>query len=244
VARCRSNSGVLGIILTGSRARPGTITDRSDYDILLIAEDAAEASVQSETRRDAALDITVLSLSAFRQHAAPGSDTAWNRYAFCHCQLLKDTNDHLIARLAATKATMTQAETATLAPAVLDGFLNAVYRCIKNDRDGNELAAHLEAAQALPSYLAYVFALHGRIRPYPKYLPWELQHYPLSQPSGRPTISFPCWTRHFQPKQPVRSTTPRRAGIPRPPSRTRRRPQQLGQRPQPDARPRRANQDV
>jgi hypothetical protein len=34
----------------------------------------------------------------------------------------------------------------------------------------------------LPGYLTYIFALHHWIRPYNKYLAWELAHYPLSEP--------------------------------------------------------------
>jgi hypothetical protein len=39
--------------------------------------------------------------------------------------------------------------------------------------------ARLDAAESVPALLTMVFALHGRVRPYNKYLIWELTRYPL-----------------------------------------------------------------
>jgi predicted nucleotidyltransferase len=181
LARAEADARVLGVILSGSQAREGTATTHSDYDVLLIVSDDASAPVAAERRRDTRLDVSTMPLREFRTHALPGSGFEWNRYAFTHAKVLKDT-DGLIAGLVTAKAQLAAEEAAQLAPETLDAFLNSVYRCLKDDRDGNTIGARLDGAEAIPHYLTYVFALHGRIRPYNKYLAWELERFPLSQP--------------------------------------------------------------
>jgi hypothetical protein len=63
--------------------------------------------------------------------------------------------------------------------AALDAFINSVYRSLKCARKGNSLCARLEASEAVQHALAVVFALEGRIRPYPGSLEHELRAYPL-----------------------------------------------------------------
>lgn len=182
LARSEDDPRVLGVILNGSRAREGTVTAYSDYDVLLVVADEAEGHLFGERRRDARLDVSTMTLSEFRTHALPGSASDWNRYAFAHCKVLKDTGEGLIAALIDEKSRMSPAEAAQRAPLILDAFLNSLYRCVKNDRDGNLAGARLDGAEAVPPYLTYLFALHHRVRPYNKYLVWELEHYPLSRP--------------------------------------------------------------
>ncbi|CAM5579080.1 putative protein OS=Streptomyces aurantiogriseus OX=66870 GN=GCM10010251_58170 PE=4 SV=1 [Streptomyces aurantiogriseus] len=61
----------------------------------------------------------------------------------------------------------------------LDAYANSLYRSVKNARDGESLAARLDAADSLGSLLEFLFALDRRPRPYNKYLRWELTHHPL-----------------------------------------------------------------
>ena len=61
----------------------------------------------------------------------------------------------------------------------LDGWVNFAYRALKNDRDGRALEARLDAAESVPWLLDVVFAIAGRVRPYNKYLPWELRTHPV-----------------------------------------------------------------
>ncbi|MFF2848621.1 hypothetical protein ACFVT5_20180 [Streptomyces sp. NPDC058001] len=99
LARIRADPEVVGAILSGSRAKEGTATPHSDHDVYLVAADGAESSVAREVRRDARLDVSVMPLRDFRTHALPGSGTEWNRYAFAHAKVLKDTPDGLVADL-------------------------------------------------------------------------------------------------------------------------------------------------
>ncbi|HEY8723005.1 MAG TPA: hypothetical protein VIL92_03970 [Gaiellaceae bacterium] len=54
----------------------------------------------------------------------------------------------------------------------LGGFVNSSYRSL---RYGNRL----DAAESIPYALRAIFALAGRVRPFNKYLEWELRHHPL-----------------------------------------------------------------
>jgi hypothetical protein len=65
--------------------------------------------------------------------------------------------------------------------ASLDHALNQAYRGLKCLRDGDPGASRLEAVEGINPCLDAVFALHGgRLRPYFKYLRWELDTFPLS----------------------------------------------------------------
>jgi hypothetical protein len=73
-------------------------------------------------------------------------------------------------------------EVASFVAARLDHAINQAYRSLKCGRDGDLLAARLEAAEGVQPLLDVVFALHrGRLRPYPKYLAWELANWPLTR---------------------------------------------------------------
>jgi hypothetical protein len=61
----------------------------------------------------------------------------------------------------------------------LDGWINYAYRSLKADRDDRPVERRLDAAESMPWLLDVVFALAGRVRPYHKYLPWELCEHPL-----------------------------------------------------------------
>lgn len=61
----------------------------------------------------------------------------------------------------------------------LDAYANSVYRSIKNHRDGQALAARLDATAAIGFLLELLFTLDRRPRPHNKYLEWELTRFPL-----------------------------------------------------------------
>ncbi|GIH99957.1 hypothetical protein [Planobispora takensis] len=60
---------------------------------------------------------------------------------------------------------------------------HAVYRWLKNHRDGRATEARLDAAESIPPLLTCVFALCGRVRPYNRHLAWELRNHPLGPPA-------------------------------------------------------------
>jgi hypothetical protein len=62
-------------------------------------------------------------------HAHPGSEFIWDGYTFAYSQVAVDT-DGLVGALVAEKAALSEREAATLAPRLLDQFLNSIYRSV------------------------------------------------------------------------------------------------------------------
>ena len=178
----RNDDRVVGVVLSGSQARPGMATERSDFDVLIVTADDHVPDFAADARRDSRFDVGVTSLSAFRRHALPGSEFTWDRYSYAYSRVELDT-DGVIGALVAEKAALSEQEAAALAPGLLDQFLNSIYRSLKNQRDGRELAAQMDAAEAIRPMIGYVFALDRRVEPYNKYLEWEMERFPL-QVSG------------------------------------------------------------
>ena len=179
--RLRDDERVVGVVLSGSQARQGMATERSDFDVLIVTADDQVSNLAGEARREPGFDVGVTSLSAFRRHALAGSEFSWDRYSYVYSQVALDT-EGMIQALVAEKAVLGEQEAALLAPRLLDQFLNSIYRSLKNERDGRGLAAQMDAAEAIRPMIGYVFALDRRVEPYNKYLEWELERYPLSIP--------------------------------------------------------------
>ncbi|MEU7583001.1 hypothetical protein AB0B50_36130 [Streptomyces sp. NPDC041068] len=181
VARAEADPAVVGLILSGSRAREGMATEHSDHDVYVVTADGAKPKSLAG-RRSTALDVVVLSLGEFRTRGLPGDAYAWDRYAFVHCEIVLDCLDGEIKELVARKATLDPDEARRLTDESLDAYINSLYRSVKSHRDGRAGAAHLDAAESVGWFLTALFALHGRVRPYNKYLEWELAKSPLGAP--------------------------------------------------------------
>jgi len=171
LARADADPAVLGVILTGSRAR-GLATPRSDCDVTIVV--AEQAVAWRHNTRTAELDEVVCTLQAL-------ADTSvhWQRYAYRGAKVLLDRLDGGIAELVERQATLSEDEAVRHARAMLDAYINQLYRAVKSHRDGSVHAAYLDEVESLPWLLETVFALHGRLRPYNKYLQWELDTFPL-----------------------------------------------------------------
>jgi hypothetical protein len=178
-----SDSRVIGLVLGGSRGKdPSYVTAESDYDVYVVVSDEHardEWAEQFPSRHGEPVEVVVATLDAYRLHALPGSGTEWNAYTFAHVTPLIDRLDGEIARITRSKA---EREPDTAAPPLLDGFINFYYRARKNHRDGLVTEAHLDAAESVPWFLDFLFAAFGRVRPYNKWLPWDLHTHPLPEP--------------------------------------------------------------
>jgi predicted nucleotidyltransferase len=183
-ALAKRDPNVLGLFLGGSRGK-GLATPDSDYDVYLIVNKrVGEYRRRFPFRHGDDPEVVVLSLAELRRHAAIGSDTEWNRYTFAHVTPELDRTGE-IQRLLDEKETLPREAARATAAAALDAYINAYYRSAKNSRDGDDLAARLDAAESVPHFLTALFALHERVRPYNKYLRWELGHHPLSADEWR-----------------------------------------------------------
>ena len=172
---------VLGAVLTGSQAREGMATATSDYDVYVVVDDQAPEHLMDVSGfRSPQLDLGVFRLEEFREYARAGHEASWDAYAFVGAKVVFDRTDGLINDLVARKAMLTDEEADQRVADHLDAYTNSVYRSLKNHRDGRLTAALLDAAESLPYLLTVLFALHRRIRPYNKYLQWELEQRPLS----------------------------------------------------------------
>ncbi|SNS63152.1 Nucleotidyltransferase domain-containing protein [Asanoa hainanensis] len=171
LARAEADPDVVGVILTGSQAR-GTAGPHSDWDVLVVVRSHAPRWTTSLTP---ALDTAVLTVAEL----ADVSDR-WARYAYRGAVVLLDRGG--IAELVHAQAALSPDEVDAFVRAELDGYINFVYRAAKSRRDGHHDLARLDEIEAGPWFLWTLFAIYGRVRPYNKYLRWELEHHPLPAP--------------------------------------------------------------
>ncbi|MER7193793.1 hypothetical protein [Streptomyces flaveolus] len=171
-----ADPAVVGLVLKGSQAHEGMITEHSDHDLYVVLADEATTELTRFTgHRTPELDLVILSLDEFRAVGMPG----FERYALARARIVLDRLGGAIARILADKARLAADEAVHSAGAWLDAYANSLYRSVKNDRDGHALAARLDAADSIRFLLELLFALDRRPRPYNKYLEWELARFPL-----------------------------------------------------------------
>ncbi|GAA4202705.1 hypothetical protein [Actinocatenispora rupis] len=173
--RAESDPTVVGLLLTGSAARTGMATEHSDVDVYVVV---AEPSPAWRTVHSPAIDVAVLTLDAVRSIPDDPTDW-WGRYSYADARILLDRTDGELPALVRRQTTLTDAEVRRVLITYLDGWLNFAYRSLKSHRDGRPFEATLDAVESLPWVLPVVFALHHRVRPYNKYLRWELARRPL-----------------------------------------------------------------
>lgn len=171
VADAETDPDVRGVVLTGSHAR-GMVTAHSDCDVTVVVTGSALARWQRV--RSAELDQAVVTVEAL-------SDTSvhWPRYGYRGARVLLDRLGGGIADLVERQAIPTAEETRAWSRDFLDAYVNQLYRAVKSHRDGAAAAGKLDELESVPWLLSTVFALHGRLRPYNKYLAWELATHPL-----------------------------------------------------------------
>ncbi|WP_411151988.1 hypothetical protein [Streptomyces sp. A30] len=171
-----ADPAVVGLVLKGSQSHDGMATPYSDHDLyVVVADDARTDLTRFADHRSAALDLVIVTLTEFREAGMPG----WERYALARAQIVLDRLDGELARILADKARLGADEAFQDARGWLDAYANSLYRSVKNHRDGQTLAARLDAADSIRFLLELLFAIDRRPRPYNKYLEWELARHPL-----------------------------------------------------------------
>jgi hypothetical protein len=189
-ALARRDPNVIGLFLGGSRGK-GLATPRSDYDVyLIVSKKVREYRRHFPFRHGDDPEVVVLSLAEFKRHAAIGSETEWNRYTFAHVTAELDKTGE-IQQLLDEKGELPKEDARRMAADALDAYINSYYRSAKNFRDGDELAGRLDAAESVQYVLATLFPLHERVRPYNKYLRFELEQHPLPGEEWSPERLLP-----------------------------------------------------
>jgi predicted nucleotidyltransferase len=169
VAAAAEDDNVLGVVLGGSRGKGVHVTEASDWDVYVVVRDRP-AGWRRE--RGGALDAVLLTLDELR--GMPD----WNRYALAHVEPVVDKTG---GELAAAVAALGRRDPAT-AGEPLDAYVNFYYRSLKNDERGLDVESRLDAAESVPWWLEFLFTAHGRVRPYNKWLRWELSTHRLGDP--------------------------------------------------------------
>jgi predicted nucleotidyltransferase len=177
----RRGDDLLGLVLSGSAAR-GMATEHSDLDVYVVLTDDAAAG--EETKRSVELDEIPQSMSDLEEVSPFGTADWWFRWSFAYAHVLRDDTDGRITDAVRRLAVLDDAEQRAILVdhSQLDGWVNFAYRSLKSHRDGRALESRLDAVESVPWLLHVVFALAGRVRPYNKYLPWELREHPLGVP--------------------------------------------------------------
>ena len=165
LARARADENVIGVIQSGSRGRDAYVTDESDWDAFVIVR---EERGEYERERGSGLELSEVTLEVL----ADPPDRA--RPAFLSLTPRLDTTGEVAKALRAATSV-----DATTAAGPLDAYVNSYYRSAKNARVGLRLASLLDAQESIAHHLEFVFAVHGRLRPYNKWLEWELETRPL-----------------------------------------------------------------
>ena len=166
LARARDDENVIGVVVHGSRGRGLHVHDGSDWDVIVVVREPAGHYDSERGGELEAFELT--SIAQLPKWMLPA--VTWTTPAL-------DKTGEVAAQL----AEVTTVDPATAAEP-LDAYVNSYYRSAKNARTGLELAALLDAQESIPYYLDFVFAAHGRVRPYNKWLEWELREHPLPVP--------------------------------------------------------------
>jgi hypothetical protein len=165
LARAIEDANVVGVVHSGSRGRGLYVTEHSDWDYFVVVRELRGEYPSEHGDRIEYSEITLERLA---------SPPEWARPALLSVDLLLDKTGEVASAL----STATTVDPAT-AGEPLDGYINMYYRSAKNARVGLELASLLDAQESIPWFLQFVFNVHGRVRPYNKWLEWELAEHPL-----------------------------------------------------------------
>jgi predicted nucleotidyltransferase len=165
LARAGGDDNVVGVIHSGSRGRGDYVHEDSDWDFFVVVRDLRGEYPSQHGDHVEYAEITL-------ERLADPPD--WARPALLSVDLLLDKTGEVAA--AVQTATTVEPESAG---EPLDGYINMYYRSAKNARVGLELASLLDAQESIPWFLQFVFNVHGRVRPFNKWLEWELQRHPL-----------------------------------------------------------------
>ena len=155
------------------------MTPKSDYDVYIVLREASDRYPFIYGSR---IEMIANPLDKFRTHGLPGSGSEWNRPTFLHARVEIDKLDGEIRRLVDEKAQLRPDEARTIAVEALDGYINMLLRSLRNGEAGRAVAARLDATESIPFLLTALFAFDGRVRPFNKWLEYQVRRQPLSFP--------------------------------------------------------------
>jgi predicted nucleotidyltransferase len=182
LARAEADPDVVGVVVFGSQAAGSFATAESDVDCFVVLGDGARDPDRWHTNHGDPVEIWAIQLAAFREHALRSSPTAWNRPAFLRARVDLDRLDGEIGRIVERKRRLTAEEAREVAPVALDDYLNSLYRGLRNLEGGRTIEGRLDAVESVSPMLTTAFAVEERVRPFNKWLRFELASEPLVEP--------------------------------------------------------------
>lgn len=171
---------VIGFVLGAGRGK-GFATEFSDYDISVVAKDDRKKECQGKYEKyylTEIIDICVCTLSEFRNSDGWGTEEEPYRYGYAYIIAQVDKTGE-IQKIINEKGRIPSNAVRPFVSKQLDGYINLYYRSLKNYRDGNMTAAHLDGVESMFYLLNIVFGIEGRLRPYNKFLEWDIKEHPL-----------------------------------------------------------------
>lgn len=177
--RAKNDDRIIGIILVGGRGK-GAFSENSDYDVMIVTTDEGFEGVKKDYPKTGYIDSLPYAISEFREYAKIGTRTQYDKYTFTRNTAIFDKTGE-IQKLINEKGTLESDKAQKIAHDALGGYLNSLHRSLKNFRDGNMLAGHLDAIETIPKILTFIFVIENRVRPFNKFLVWELENHPLTK---------------------------------------------------------------
>ncbi|HET7473655.1 MAG TPA: nucleotidyltransferase domain-containing protein [Candidatus Limnocylindrales bacterium] len=181
--RARADPSVVGVVVYGSRAAGPFVTPESDVDCFVIVDGSIDVARRWRTPHGAPVEVWPMTIDAFRVHALPGDAFAWNRPALIRARVDLDKLGGEIGRIVDRKRRLRDDEAREAAAFELDGAINSLHRALRSAENGRDLAARLDAQEAIGPLLRFAFATEGRVRPFNKWLLHELDTEPLTTPA-------------------------------------------------------------
>ena len=165
-----SREEIVGLYVFGSRGRDFMVDERSDWDVCVVLADreACEAfDCEFPYAHGARVEIVSATLAELR-----GNESEHGGYAAAHADVVLDKTGGELTRVVAEQESLPAGSRDAIVRDALDGYVNQTYRSLR-------YGTRLDAVEAIPHALRTIFALAGRVRPYNKYLEWELRRHPL-----------------------------------------------------------------
>ena len=168
VARARDE--VVGMYVFGSRGRDFMVDERSDWDVCVVLAGPKERDAfarEFPCGHGFPVEVVTATLDDLR-----GNRSEHWRYAAAHAAVVLDKTGGELPRVVAEQELLPGGSRDLVVREALDGYINQTYRSLR-------YGTRLDAVEAVPYALRTIFAFENRVRPYNKYLEWELRHHPL-----------------------------------------------------------------
>jgi hypothetical protein len=166
----RSRDEILGLYVFGSRGRNFMVDERSDWDVCVVL---AGREAREEFEREfpfahgARVEIVSTTLDELR-----GNRSEHGRYAAAHADVALDKTGGELTHVVAEQESLPGGSRDSIVREALDDYINQTYRSLR-------YGTRFDAVEAVAPALRTIFALENRVRPYNKYLEWELRHHPV-----------------------------------------------------------------